>query len=387
MASGIERWFAVVALLCAAVAMELLPPRPWQPPRKHGEVLPQEVLRAELIRRAVEANQRLERMRWADSLVALTLAAPADDDGVRIGVPEGIGGERVERFRSNLRAELASLDRRDRRVNLGFFLQPYDFGSVPGAPLGWRNAIEYYIGQREGRPYCVAVMVRRHPTAESLVEGEWARIRGISNILGQCRMPARYGMPGPGIRPWLDAGGYALGEGLYTENPGSGVRPCVPARTLFGLRRYFTEIPSVDAERCLAGSPSACKELLTGGLLEVLGPSGKLIATSPVTSVGMTWPVPLPGWGRAHTVLARAEAMYGTEAFARFWRSDAPVDDAFRAAFGVDLGDWVLARVSERVRITRAGPALSTTALLGSLLVLLLAAGVGVALQRTRRVG
>ena len=101
----------------------------------------------------------------------------------------------------------------------------------------------------------------------------------------------------------------------------------------------------------------------------------------------MTWPVPLPRWGRAHTVLATAEAMYGSEAFARFWRSDAPVDDAFRAAFGVDLGDWVLARVSERVRITRAGPALSATALLGSLLVLLLSVGVAVVAQRARTSG
>jgi hypothetical protein len=86
-------------------------------------------------------------------------------------------------------------------------------------------------------------------------------------------------------------------------------------------------------------------------------------------------------------LLADLEADFGPEAFGRFWRSDAPVEMAFRDAFGIDVGPWVLSWVDRIYGTVPAGPRLAgstTTWPLG--LTLALFAAIAILFSRRRRV-
>jgi len=43
------------------------------------------------------------------------------------------------------------------------------------------------------------------------------------------------------------------------------------------------------------------------------------------------------------SVFGKLLRQFGDEQFAGFWRSESPVDSAFRAAFGLEIGTWVYA--------------------------------------------
>lgn len=93
-------------------------------------------------------------------------------------------------------------------------------------------------------------------------------------------------------------------------------------------------------------------------------------------------------WNRAEAHLfADLEREFGTEAFARFWTSDAAVPLAFESAFGIDAGTWMLRWTKEEVGTHQAGPGLRAgTSLLALLTLMALAATVSFMATR-RRVG
>jgi hypothetical protein len=91
------------------------------------------------------------------------------------------------------------------------------------------------------------------------------------------------------------------------------------------------------------------------------------------------------GYFDAHMIADLANE-FGRERFQRFWTSEAPLAEAFEDAFGVDMGEWNLQRVSELVEIRRAGPAVRMGEGVGAFLLFSLFAVIAGAWARRRRV-
>ena len=86
-------------------------------------------------------------------------------------------------------------------------------------------------------------------------------------------------------------------------------------------------------------------------------------------------------------LLDQIEADFGTEAFQAFWTSEESLEVAFATAFGIHPADWVRSRALRRHEAVRAGPAPSNSAVVTSVLLMLVGLAVGTWTALRRRVG
>jgi len=85
-------------------------------------------------------------------------------------------------------------------------------------------------------------------------------------------------------------------------------------------------------------------------------------------------------------LLSDVAAEFGAERFAAFWTSDEDVPEAFEAAFGIPLGEWVVSWSDAHFARTAAGPAISSTAASGTIMLMMLCTLFAGVWARRRRV-
>jgi hypothetical protein len=164
-------------------------------------------------------------------------------------------------------------------------------------------------------------------------------------------------MAGSDVLLWLKRGGTTYAR-IGTPRPaGFEVRSKPARRGLFGMSGVtFGQPLPLPLDRCLSGSAAVCADLFLtpadGGRPE-LRSNVESAERSPALAVGDDTGVLGP---EAMLLLADLEAEFGPEAFGRFWRSEAPVEVAFRDAFGVDVGAWVLSWVDDVFGTVQPGP-------------------------------
>jgi hypothetical protein len=194
------------------------------------------------------------------------------------------------------------------------------------------------------------------------------RTSQLDLALAPCLLRAAFGPPGRPMREWLDRTGHAAARSnAWLDRPrsfldGHGQLPWEPMydQSWSGLyatggssllRRLSTVeltmmlappyVMGGPALRCLAGNTSECsrtvldstpsrREVLPGDLTAHSWQFGRRGQPDALVSVH-----PIGDWFLSDII--RQE---GRERFARFWRSEQPLDAAFREAFGRDLGEW-----------------------------------------------
>jgi hypothetical protein len=385
MALGMKHWLGLVTVGLALVAMWTLPPRTFEVPM---ERLPEtqaerrlKALRAE----ATELNLTLQRRRWAESIIPATLEASGP---MAFGFPENALPQQVERVRERALAEVAALPS---DVAVGLFFIDWREGLYRRAPSSYGFENEYFFGERDGRPYCVAVrpVWQRGDDRVGLTTA-----MSYESYLGLCGLVGKYGLPGPAVEGWLATDGAALAAAA--EAPSTEVLPAYlgdltsyERRGAFGKRpmniRY--EGMAIPMDRCFAGAADACAQLF----LEPRAPSYYNVTAEMMASVIAN--TPLSAHGRTsffypadQFVAADLAAEFGEARFRQWWTADGDVSDAFRAAFGVDLGAWNLRRVGSYLTISRPGPGVSIAGLLGVFLLLMLSTVLASGWARRRRV-
>jgi len=387
MSLGMKTWLGMVATGMALIALRTLPPSPFEMPLGRAPTTQAErhldALRAE----AVRTNMALQRLRWADAMVPATLAG---DGPVAFGFPERAVPEQAERIRERTLAEAAATPS-DVAVGLYFLLSGSD--AYPGAPTGPARQSEYFFGGRDGRPYCVTVRPSWRLTEDGRIALPPARL--YESYLGLCALIRRYGLPGSAVEQWLAGGGAALAT---TARPGAGL--VVPSYLLGDLRGFqrrgllgrrpvsvgFSTL-AVPMDRCFAGVVEGCADLFlhpveSGGPRAYAGASSSLVETSAVSAVQeSSYFQPLDQF-----VAADLADQFGDARFRAWWTADDDVGDAFRAAFGVDVGTWYLHRIGALVPISRPGPAVGGSGLLGGLLLLALSTVLAAGWARKRRI-
>ena len=399
MALRMRHWIAIVATATALLAIWGLPPRSsamFFGSPKYAESIISDRIQQTVMR----SNEILKRLRWADSLSAI--AATFEPGAVFVRTPAGAepDAETLSAFHERISDELEAGPARDADMRLGFILQKRTHGSHPGVPNP-RWPMETYLGERNGTPYCLVVFPAGvRPTGpergqlDRSFKSAWRPNRQAS-LLGQCRLPARYGLPGPRIKEWLEAGGMRLAAGSDLEGKGGPIDlgwlvPWDAAQTPFAIRHAQRDVywkRDVDADRCLTGDTAACARLLTSQhLRKGLNPVHEgVVEATPLTHVEGQRIIgqfgPLDGY-----ILAQLEAEFGPDRFLAFWTSGQAFEDAFQDAFGVDTGVWMSQWVNRWFGEYPAGPGPTRSAGLGSFLLITLCAALAGLLARRRQV-
>jgi hypothetical protein len=385
MALSLKHWFAILAAGLALVSIWQLPPAAFEP--NQAIMLTHEEARARALSHDLRvASSTLKRMRWADSLI--TLVVDNADDGMLVALPaeHGLSDEEVRQVREQagrFEEEVVGPQRPDMKV--GFVYQPLTHGSEPELATGERPRTETYAGTRNGKNYCFRVRAsdtREFDAAlrDALSDSESSMTQ--PDALGVCYLYAKHGLPGVDVTRWLESGatGFTLRQ---TARP-------VPRDTRFGRngffgRTFFGRNDELVQDGCVAGIVEACATVfLTPAQSDPrVARAAELAALSPALAVSdVRWAF----LGQGSYMLADLEREFGSEQFFRFWSSELPVDQAFRAAFGMQAGEWVVSWVGTIMRVDKPGPGMPQKSSSSALLVIALCAGIAYAWHRRRQV-
>jgi hypothetical protein len=197
----------------------------------------------------------------------------------------------------------------------------------------------------------------------------------------------RYGLAGPRVQEWLEQGGvsFAIESGAPEDAyafPGS-----LGRRSYFGYSSLGRSNRPIEADRCLAGDAEACAFLFRNPTAadRLLANDLEVVLRSPATSIGTESVFRSIALDEEY-LLADLEAEFGTEAFGRFWTSEGDVEVAFREAFGMEAGSWVVSWTTGQRGFDPPGPGLPRSASSGTMLALALLLGVAYLRMRERKV-
>ena len=381
MEAHVKRWLVVVGGSIAVVALWALPPSIFQAPAPNAS--PEAIHLQSVEREVARLHAALRTLRWSDSLSQLAVRTAVD--GLALSTPRGQGldGQAMRRWEEGQRAALAIRPRRESDLVVGVFWQPLNQGTLPQVPAMAQGDEVTFVGTRGGTPYCVRAIpyIRADPRV----------LERTAADVGACRLYASYGLPGAAIQSWLDASALGFARvhapGWAEDFARTALPPAEGAMRLFGMARPPLAQHGVFVQSCLAGQTDACARAVSD--LHLIAPGygdrAWLVANTPASSYGGRMPDPPFGY-LDDGLLYEWEAEFGPDAFARFWGSDAPMPEAFQAAFGIELGDWVLHWIGRHAEVYRAGPSLTWGSMGWSVLTLAVLAGAATAAGVRRRV-
>jgi hypothetical protein len=266
------------------------------------------------------------------------------------------------------------------RLPVVIALRPrHRFGDVPGLNFDLGRDVDFFAGADSVGPFCAVVGNEAHWRGDA----RWQRLfltRFSRQPLGPCRLWAKYGAPGEGVRRWLAAGAMAFTRNADLASP---LPDSLRTRHIFGGRREH----QLDflIEPCLAGNARRCREALLrpGQPPSVPTTLGDVLVSSRADDwFWREWPRP-----ETARLLASLEAEHGTGRFAGFWTSAEDVERAFQDAFGTPLEVWAIRSLQAHYGRAPIGPRLAASTLLLSFVTLGLLIGVAVAVSRRRTVG
>lgn len=355
-------WPLVAVAGCVLLAVWLLPPDGIGSRRVEDE--------SALERRADSLSTlsqtlrvRYRRAVWRDSVEALLSREDPGPGSLLLRLPEeGAMGEVTPMVRDAAHREIprsgVASGRRIVVVHLDSRLGDLvaELEGREGSPPRPVPIAQYYVGD-EPVPYCAVVLpddpessARRRDLARGTAEGG-------RSLLGPCYFLARYGSPGSSVSEWMAEGGWRFSERHPSpvEEAGLTDRP-VPIGAFGGAlgTPFMMMAPSVEA--CLSGSDTGCVDAVVDPLWITANawdlPSWSLpVRFAPaVHDVSRYGPMPplfrepnlrsiSPDYDAS--LLRDMERDLGAEGFGRFWRSDDPLEEAFRSVAGISMGRWI----------------------------------------------
>jgi hypothetical protein len=254
--------------------------------------------------------------------------------------------------------------------------------SVNGAPRSSQLAVHYLLPRDSVRACTVLVRVGRLGSSSlRQVTRRFHSDAFVTGLLGPCAFFAAFGEPGIGVARWLRSTGFAFTLAADWSIPVRADR----LRTLHYLRdaQFVMDDwhPGDGLAHCLAREAQPCST-------EIVAPRRRDGAAvwGGVVDQNRGYDFSNTGWrGVGAALLSDMAREYGEDKFARFWRSDRLVGEAFREATGEDLGTAAVRAIAERFPPMETGPDLSTKPLLNGLALLTLGLiGTFVAAARTR---
>lgn len=257
---------------------------------------------------------------------------------------------------------------------------------------GFSGALAFdYLLPTDSTSRCVVIARVRASGRQSLYHSELRSHVTRERLLGPCAYVEHFGPPGRAISEWMDARGWVFaqrGSWSHAALPWLDGMPDSAYRDRIDLQ-YVMDPVGVS---CAAGKDEACLR----ALLEPPTPHPwrrSMGRTAGVLSTGFynpfvhgdnawltrDWPLGSREW----TLLSDMVRTIGPERFERFWTSDLPPEQAFRAATGQPLAEWTRGWIESTYHPQSGGPALPAGATgFGALLLI---AGIGLSIVAARR--
>lgn len=324
----------------------------------------------EVFRQLARAQQIHQEAWRADTLTALL-----PDSGIVIDFGEDT--DELRQLETQVTRTLASMPQRVRggifvvRPEDGLYTPPAvdSVYSTDAIALGLQYSDhEFYAGADERGPYCFVATTRSGTSFPRNMRAPEVPL----HVIGVCRWLFHYGQPGAQLSEWLENGAYAFGA--VTGVPPTDSGPLSP-RNIFGGRVQEPGVLTVERLRCRTGDADACLRTLRD-----LPPR-----LSPVAAFQRNWRYGVP-W-RETSLFMAMEAEFGAARFERFWRSDADVETAFAAAFGVSLGEWMMQWTQRYHGVDVRGPRVDLMSVLLSLLAVGVLLGGAATVAHRRSIG
>ena len=381
MAFGMKYWIGAVVAGLALVSVWRLPPAAFE---SHLAVeLSHEEARARALSGELRrAHFTLQRHRWADSLATVIVAGGAERIALLFPVGHELGADALAGAQERIAEAEATLAEQRSDVALGFVYQYWDHAAYPGVRMDPRMGTGTFVGSRDGVDYCFRIHSVREGRLEMAVLDD-LRLGAFwqTDHLGPCRFYGRYGPPGRDVVRWLEQGG--IDFALAHKARGEPLDRRARRRGLFGVT-YFGRAEKPIYVRCLAGVADACRRvfLTPGEVDEEVAQRQETALRAGAISTSVQWTFS----GQGPFILADLERAFGREKFDLFWTSDAPVDQAFEAAFGIEPGAWIVRWLETSMILQMPGPGLPQSSSSGSLLTIALFAGIAFLRNRRRNV-
>ena len=379
------RYLTVLALSLAGVAVWLTPTP--APERELADERPPETLQQVLYGVTQEERELLVKeslMDIHDELASEVVAAHRAGDGPLIRPTPDADEQNVARLRASIEANDVGAD-----VAIGAIriVSP----DRPGATFtGGIAETEFQAGMLDGTPYCLAfnVIEKRHLVGSRQWPGENPEGRaGALRELGPCAFVQRYGLPGRQLTRWINF------EGVHFMGD---LRPIdweVVTDAWNGrnndVRRAERRISYLNdvGRACMAGALDLCEvdftEIKSTPWTQRRSGVSPLATTTATYSAGSF----VLGSYLRPSLVAQIEEAFGAKAFGEFWTSDAQVPEAFEAAFGIPMGQWLHDYASQYYPAFTSGPAPRGADWLLSLLLTALFAFLALRRQLGRRTG
>lgn len=328
------RWVSAVVVGGVAVAVWALPPQRYEYRASYSAEPPtatESQLRA-VRRAAVLSNADRVRAQWLEELFA---RFDATDAPSVTWLPDDVPADLELSFTDQLVDVVSDATSDAMPMRVGVMLLDHNFGGHPDLddvdPFRYD---EVFVGTREGAPYCAIAKIRNDVESSH----DWLKRTAQSanrslRALGVCGFYATFGVPGAHVAEWMAHGGYHYTDFVFVDR--------FPRMGFTGVRGAFGRNDrgiSLRLQSCAAGVDEACERVFLDpqerwnpARVTLYNPGHPPRAA--FSDQSRAWlDIALLGW---------LEKEFGAEAVGRFWRSDAPVKEAFEDAFPVSLADWM----------------------------------------------
>ena len=398
MASRLKKWILIVGVGCTLLTLWLVPPQPWIFSRwlfiQSSWRTPERIEANRMLAEARRTNAVLQRLRMVDSLSTFVVETSGSVGPVVVSLPDEVREEFVEKIRSAVQTEVDYVGTPNPDVAIGLMMVEKTYGSylfIAGAD--YSTGSEYYAGMAAERPFCFVVRPyhdeNRYGPVSDRVAAQWSFGTSAypTDALGPCGFYLAHGPPGPTIATWLrDAGAW-----LLTDSRWMGERTpftVLDHRVAFGIwnPNGYRYLGSVASEGCLAGRVEACRQALRSLSSDPADSQVYREVAEWIHSDRPRWLQRVAFTGQEAWWMGDLESEFGRERFARFWRSDQSVDDAFLAAFGESIESWTMRWAQRRMGVQKASPSTDGLSVLLTFLTLLACAGIAVTTGTRRRV-
>ncbi|MEK7401813.1 MAG: hypothetical protein AABZ80_05560 [Gemmatimonadota bacterium] len=376
MALTLPRWIAAVVAGCL-IAMTVIFRTPEAKPSRADDA------RMILVKRAnrLESRARLVRQLWRqmvlrDSVRASIRRMPASDTARFLSS----GGANA----SNT-ARLLSVTTRPTRTLAA--QSAFDVAFITETDRSWYSSWTLHALPESPTERCLVI---RH--ASGFAGRDVARDLRIRRLQGACGFYAAFGAPGAKVDTWLRSHAWMYGlqaprqrrsmldtANLYWWNRG------VPFSRSAGypLREYLSTV----GYRCVAGIAEDCRRIMMSDSLTLNYSSVWFSVSKEGIRTREYWSNDMYRLGpNSAELLSDMAFELGRERFQRFWSSPLPVEEAFKAASGEDLGEWTYRWARKTYGNFGLGPGLPASAAVVSLVLAALFVGAAMVAAGRRQI-
>ena len=325
-----------LTLLVAAAAAVVIMPSPTEEPFTVSDPLR---TRLAYVNQRFTMQSEMLRREHSRSLARDAMQHLSRDAGAIVFVrPPDVPVAFEQRIRASVTKGFATLFRHDSQMRVVYVLTIDTGSTVAGATVQKRASqtwsLDVFPPGTIAANTCVEV-VRAHDAkmltpARKYEYGEpyWAE------PLGPCWWYAAYGTPGRGVATWLDATHYApiQRRGQFNREFWDWVRDN------YEDNRAWTVGSAADGAMtaCAEGRVESCAALALTN--DVNAPDESMHSPDWIGQ-GRDWNV-LPNTNAA-ALLRRLQSALGPDEFAKLWKSDASIPDAFRTIHGGSFTEWI----------------------------------------------